>query len=321
MLGSAPLWLWLVFHLLLFVLFALDASLNRSVRRPHPVAPTLTPSVPSSHYLAYWMTTIWAAAALLFSLLVGHVWNPHLAAEYLAAYGIEASLSLDNLFVFLLLFRAFALNQQQQRRVLFWGILGAILLRVVMIAAGLTLVKFFTWINYAFGILLLLAALRLLWKHLHPSHQQPYWIAWLGRALPLSLRPSCDSFFLREEGHWRGTHLLLALLAIEITDLFFAVDSIPAVLAVSHHPFVVYTSNIFAVIGMRSLYFVVAWAMEQFSLLPYGLAAILLFVAAKMLLSRVIEIPISLSLGVLATILALTILLSLRKRRTPDASQ
>ena len=302
MLGSAPLWLWIVFHLLLLALLALDAGIARARQS----------DMPTSHRAAFWMTAVWIISALLFALLIGHALRPQLAAEYLAGYGIEESLSIDNLLVFLLLFRAFNLNPQQQRRALFWGVLGAIVLRAGMIAAGLALVQIFAWIPYAFGILLLLAALRLLRQRTNAQHgSQPRWIALLARHLPLSTDGNSSRFFVRDEGRLRGTHLLFALIVVEITDLLFAVDSIPAVLAVSHHAFVVYTSNIFAVVGLRSLYFVVAGMLEKLHRLHDGLAVLLLFVGAKMLLSHVLKIPIAVSLGVLAAIIALTILLSL----------
>lgn len=302
MLGSAPLWLWIVFHLLLLALLALDAGVARARQS----------DAPASRRSAFWMTAVWIISALLFALLIGHALRPQSAAEYLAGYGIEESLSIDNMFVFLLLFRAFNLNQQQQRRALFWGVLGAIVLRAGMIAAGLALVQIFAWIPYAFGILLLLAALRLMRQRTDTQREsQPRWIAFLARHLPLSTGGNSSRFFVRDEGRLRGTHLLLALIVVEITDLLFAVDSIPAVLAVSHHAFVVYASNIFAVVGLRSLYFVVAGMLEKLHRLHDGLAVLLLFFGAKMLLSHVLKIPIAVSLGVLATIIALTILLSL----------
>ncbi len=302
MLGSAPLWLWIVFHLLLLALLVLDAGVARARQS----------DAPASQRSAFWMTAVWIISALLFALLIGHALRPQLAEEYLAGYGIEESLSIDNLLVFLLLFRAFDLNPQQQRRALFWGVLGAIVLRAGMIAAGLALVQIFAWIPYAFGILLLLAALRLLRQRTNAQQEsQPRWITFLARHLPLSARVDGSRFFVRDKDRLRGTHLLLALIVVEITDLLFAVDSIPAVLAISRHAFVVYASNIFAVVGLRSLYFVVAGMLEKLHRLHDGLAVLLLFVGAKMLLSHVLKIPIAVSLGVLAAIIALTILLSL----------
>jgi tellurite resistance protein TerC len=298
--GVAPLWLWAGFHLLLLALLLLDHGIARRARKRNRKVPAL------------WYTLAWTGSALLFAVLVGHALRAQYAAEYLTAYGIEGSLSVDNMLVFLLVFRSFGLATEQQRRVLFWGVLGAIVLRACMIAAGLAMVHFFVWANYAFGVVLLLAALRLLRQHTGGApRQQPRWADLLARHLPLSANTAEDHFFVREEGHWRGTQLLLVLVTIEITDLFFAVDSIPAVLAISHSPFVVYSSNIFAVMGLRSLYFVIAGLLERLRLLHYGLALVLLFVGAKMLLAHVIQVPIAVSLGVLVTVLALTTLLSL----------
>ena len=303
MLGSAPLWLWIVFHLLLLALLTLDHATTRRAQKRASGNPALV------------LTLIWIGVALLFAVLIGHTLHPRYAAEYLAGYGIEESLSVDNMFVFLIVFRSFDVAIEQQRQVLFWGVLGAIVMRACMIAAGLALVHLFQWINYAFGFILLLAALRLMRKRTDKqSEQQPRWISILAKYLPLSANAAKDRFFVWENGSLRCTSLFLILIVIELTDLFFAVDSIPAVLAVSHHPFVVYSSNIFAVMGLRSLYFVIAGLLERFHLLHYGLAVILLFVSVKMLLSRVVEIPISISLGVLGAVIALTIFLSLLTR-------
>lgn len=309
MLGSAPLWLWVVFHLLILALLGLDHGVTRRAQK-HP-----------ANHADVWLTLIWVTAALLFAVLIGYALRPQFAAEYLAGYGIEESLSIDNMFVFLIVFRSFGVASRQQHRILFWGVLGAIVMRAAMIAAGLTLVHLFAWMNYIFGAILLIAALRLMRKHnAKQPGQQPRWVVFLAKYLPLSANAETDYFFVREHGSLRCTTLFLVLIVIELTDLFFALDSIPAVLAVSHHPFVVYSSNIFAVMGLRSLYFVIAGLLERFHLLHYGLAAILLFVGAKMLLSHVIEIPIAVSLGVLGTVISITVLLSvlIRPRRSEN---
>ena len=303
MVGSAPLWLWILFHLLLLSLLGVDHAVTRAARNR-----------PANHS-AISLTLLWIVAALLFSVLIAHALRPQFAAEYLAGYSIEEALSIDNMFVFLLVFRSFGLGTSQQHKVLFWGVLGAIVMRAGMIAAGLTLVRLFGWINYIFGVILLVAAIRLLLKSQKKQpKQQPRWVMTLARHLPLAKNSAGNHFFVRENGVLRCTHLFLVLVVIELTDLFFAMDSIPAVLAVSHHPFVVYSSNVFAVMGLRSLYFVIAGLLEQFHLLHYGLAVILLFVGAKMLLSHFVTIPIGISLGVLATVIALTIILSLLTR-------
>ncbi len=299
-LGSAPISLWIAFHLLLLALLVLDAAVSRA--RPASTQPPKNAST--------WLTVLWIMAALLFALEIGHALHLHFAAEYLAAYGVEESLSIDNMFVFLLIFRAFGLTLTQQRRVLLWGVLGAVGLRACMIAAGLTLIHLFAWANFFFGIVLVVAAVRLLRKPIKNQEGAPRWTSWVARYLPLSESAGEDQFFIREQGRLRFTHLFLALVVIEVTDIFFAVDSIPAVLAVSHHPFVVYTSNIFAVVGLRSLYFVLATMIDRLHRLHYGLAAILAFMGAKMLLSHIYQISIGVSLGVLGGMMAVTLLLS-----------
>jgi tellurite resistance protein TerC len=205
-----------------------------------------------------------------------------LALEWVAGYTIETSLSIDNLFVFLVIFRGFRVSEQRQHTALLWGIGGAVVLRALFIAAGVTLLQHFEWVTWVFGLLLLYAALRLL----RGGSAQAAIPGWVRRMQ-------------------RGDSLLPVILAVEVTDVLFAVDSIPAVLAVSHNPFVVYTSNIAAILGLRSLYFALASLLDRFRYLHYGLAALLAFVAIKMLGAHWIEIPIALSLAVMGAILGI----------------
>lgn len=299
--GTAPLWLWIVFHLLVFALFAADFFLTRGSLSPREVRRNSS-----------WLTALWIAAALLFTLVVDRALAPRFALEYLTGYGIEQSLSIDNLFVFLLLFRAFGLQPSRQRRVLFYGVLGAMLLRAAMIAAGIRLLQTVAWINYLFGAILLYTAWRLLCQPDNPDRRgAPRWAAWLAAHSPLATGDHGERFLVRERGRWRFTPLLVALLAIEITDLMFATDSVPAVLAISRHPFVVYSSNIFAVLGLRSFYFTLAATLERLHKLHYGLAAILAFVGAKMMLARWLAVPTWISLLVLSAALTLTAIWSL----------
>jgi len=234
------------------------------------------------------------------------------ATQYLAGYAIEESLSIDNLFVFLILFRVFQIEPHRQPRVLFWGVAGAIVLRGAFIAAGLELLTRFEWISYLFAAILLVAAVRLVL----PSSQKPddkktpAWIVWVSRIHPVSLRQ--DKFFVREDNRPMVTVLFLALLAIELTDVVFALDSIPAVLSITRNPFLAYTSNIMAVMGLRSLYFILAHLLKQLTYLHYGLAAVLGFAAFKMLAAHWIDIGPMTSLGVIVALLSVTILLSLR---------
>jgi tellurite resistance protein TerC len=219
-------------------------------------------------------------------IAVAHGRQP--ALEFVAGYTIELSLSIDNLFVFLVLFHGFHVSPQRQHDALLWGILGAIILRGLFIAAGVTLLQHFGWITWIFGIFLLYAALRLL-RGGSAHAAVPSWIARM---------------------HTSGNSLLPVILAVELTDLLFAVDSIPAVLAVSHNPFVVYTSNIAAILGLRSLYFAPAALLDRFRYLHYGLAALLAFVAFKMLAAHWFEIPITLSLAIMGFILGVCAVVS-----------
>jgi tellurite resistance protein TerC len=301
MFGGAPLWLWLVFHALVFGLLIVDWAFTRTARKE----PVLVRR-------ANWMTGVWITAALLFALIVYRGLSQRYALEYLAGYGIEESLSIDNLFVFLVLFQAFGLKLTQQRRVLFFGVVGAIVMRAAMILAGIRLLDTFSWMNYIFGAILLYTAFHLLRKSLQSRPERPlFWMDWLSRHPPMAREKHPYRFFVREEGHLRFTPLFIALLAIETTDLVFATDSIPAVLAVSHHPFIVYSSNIFAVLGLRSLYFALASVLQRLHKLRYGLVAILVFVGGKMMLSNFVTVPIWVSLTVLASAVTVTAVWSL----------
>ena len=308
MFGGAPLWLWLVFHLLVFGLLGVDWAFTRTTREERVLVRR-----------ANWLTGVWITAALLFALVVYHALSQRYALEYLAGYGIEESLSIDNLFVFLVLFQAFGLQLAQRRRVLFFGVLGAIVLRGIMIFAGIQLLKTFFWMNYIFGAILLYTAWHLLRKSLHsrPDHP-PFWMDWLTRHPPMARLPYPQRFLVWEDLHLRFTPLFIALIAIEATDLIFATDSIPAVLAVSHHPFIVYSSNIFAVLGLRSLYFALATVLEQLNKLRYGLVAILVYVGGKMMLSNFLTVPILISLAVLASAVGTTVVWSLLSKRAPQ---
>jgi len=315
-LGGAPVWLWIVFHLLVFTLLGTDFFLTRGSLPPRKITRR-----------SYWLTALWVIAALLFSLLVHRVLRQQYALEYLTGYGIEEALSIDNLFVFLVLFRAFQLAPLQQRRVLFFGVAGAIVLRALMIFAGIRLLNAFVWMNYIFGAILLYTAWRLLRESLEcppgpHTEKPPRAISWLMRKLPMaSLENSRDNdaFLVRVGGRLRFTPLFIALLAIEATDAVFATDSIPAVLAVSHHPFVVYSSNIFAVLGLRSLYFTLAEALERLHKLRYGLVGILAFVGLKMMLARVLHLPIWISLAVVGVAVAVTAVWSALSERPAPA--
>lgn len=307
--GGAPLWLWLLFHLLVLALIAADWALTRSSLGERVITRR-----------ASWLTAVWVLAALLFALLVHFALSQTYALEYLTGYGIEEALSIDNLFIFLMLFRAFGLGPARQRQLLFLGVFGAIVMRGIMIFAGIRLLNAFSWMSYIFGGILLYAAWHLLRKSFKPEAvHPPGWIGWLTRRLPMSSRQHQKRFVVREDGRLRFTPLFIALIAIETTDLVFATDSIPAVLAVSHHLFVVYSSNVFAVLGLRSLYFTLAAALQRLHKLRYGLVFILAFVGIKMMLGNFYTISIWVSLAVLGSAVAITAVWSLLTK--PDTSK
>jgi tellurite resistance protein TerC len=296
----APISYWIGFHLALLILLAAELLYARRQSR----------LVRSPHRTALATTTLWIAAALALAAFIHHSLGPAASVQYLAGYAIEESLSIDNLFVFLLLFRLFQITPDHQPKALFWGVAGAILLRGLFIAGGLTLLAHFTWITYLFAAILFIAAVRLLIPEdkTQPA-TAPRWLTWLTRLHPVS--PRQDRFLVRQNGRPTATLLLLALIAIELCDVVFALDSIPAVLSITRHAFLAYTSNIMAVMGLRSLYFLLIGALTRLRFLHYGLAAILTFAALKMLAARWIEIGPAASLTVILTLLALTLAASL----------
>jgi tellurite resistance protein TerC len=298
--------LWIGFHVGLILLLAVELIYAR--RSSH-----------SQQTKAVVETILWVTAALAFSLVILRQFGSASTIQYLAGYAIEESLSIDNLFVFLLLFKLFRIDTERQPKVLFWGVTGAILMRGAFIAAGLGLLARFHWISYVFAAILLFAAGRLLLPDKKEDEQKtPAWIAWVAKLHPVSLRQ--DRFFVRENGRRMMTMLFLALLAIEISDVVFALDSIPAVLSITRHPFIAYTSNIMAVMGLRSLYFLLAHLLTKIRFLHYGLAAVLAFAAVKMLAAPWIEVGPLVSLGVIVLLLSITIGLSLLAGRQAPAT-
>jgi tellurite resistance protein TerC len=298
-----PVSYWIYFHLAVVALLGLEYLLHLAV--------------PDTHRKAVYATILWVSAALGLAVVFFHIDGSSNATQYLAGYAIEQALSIDNLFVFLLLFKLFRIPGPRQPKVLFWGVAGAIVMRGAFIAGGLGLLARFHWIEYVFGVILLVAAVRLLKPEnpdADPTHT-PSWIKWLTRWQPIS--ENQDHFFVRESTapglppRRMATILFLALVAVEITDVVFALDSIPAVLSITRHPFIAYTSNIMAVMGLRSLYLLLAAMLSKLRFLHLGLAAVLAFAAAKMLLADWIEIGPLVSLAVIAGLLAITITASL----------
>jgi tellurite resistance protein TerC len=306
MLGATPISHWIGFHLFILILLGMELVY---VRRQGPA---------KSHTTAVAATILWVTAALAFALFLFRVMGSESTTQYLAGYAIEESLSIDNLFVFLILFRAFNIKPSHQPKVLFWGVAGAILMRGAFIATGLELITHFEWISYLFAAILLIASIRLVLPSAQRTETTPRWITWLTRVHPVSLRQ--DKFFVREDGRLMISVLFLALLAIELTDVVFALDSIPAVLSITRNPFLAYTSNIMAVMGLRSLYFLLADLLAKLRFLHYGLAAILAFASLKMLSAHLFDIGPITSLAVVLTLLSITVVLSLVFKSTAQAS-
>lgn len=249
---------------------------------------------------ALWWSAGWISLALLFGAGLWWLQGPVIAQQYLAGFLIEKSLSIDNLFVFVVIFSALGIAGKYQHKVLFWGILGAIVFRLAFIFGGIALLEQFHWIIYVFGAFLLFTAFKM-WKTSEADadpRKNPI-VRLAEKYLPIDCSYQGGAFAYRKEGVLVFTSLTLALIAVESADLVFAVDSVPAVLAVSSDPFIVFTSNVFAILGLRSLYFALAGCIERFHYLHYGLAIVLGFVGAKMLLVDVVHIPIPLSIGVI----------------------
>jgi tellurite resistance protein TerC len=292
--------LWVGFTAVVLVVLVLDlAVLHRSAH------------VVRVREAATWVA-VWVTLALGFGAVVFRVRGSQAGLEFFTGYLIELALSVDNVFVFLLILSYFRVDERYRHRVLFWGILGALVMRGGMIGAGAYLISQFKWVTYAFGALLVVTGIRM--ARMEETTIEPAahpLIRFLPRVLPVTTQYHGQRFMIRDGGRWVATPLLLVLLMIETTDLAFAVDSIPAVFAVTRDPFIVYTSNVFAILGLRSLYFLVAGVIERFHQLKRGLAVVLAFVGVKMLLTDVYHIPVSVSLGVVGGILAGSVVLSL----------
>ena len=269
---------------------------------------------------AVWWSVFWIILSVGFGFFVWFRYGGEQGLEYFAGYLLEKSLSVDNLFVFVLLFRSFAIPPRHQHRVLFWGVLGAILLRGTLILAGVALVRRFHWVIAVFGAILVYTAWKILF-HKDEQDAEPAdnaVVRWVARKLPMTSTIEGHHFFVRQGPALLATPLLLALIAAETTDLVFALDSIPAVFAVTDDPFLVFSSNICAVLGLRALYFVVRGALARLRYLKPGLAAILIFVGLKMLLYKWVELPTGTSLMIIAAILAIALLFSWLKPAAAD---
>jgi tellurite resistance protein TerC len=281
--------------------------------------------VVSTKEAAIW-SVVWIALAMVFNAGLYFLWdklsyesaysNSEAALVFFTGYLIEKSLSVDNIFVFVLIFTFFAVPAAYQHRVLFWGIIGALIMRGSLIAVGAALLKEFHWIIYIFGAFLIFTGIRMALhrnEELHPE-QNPL-IGLVRRLMPVTENYEGDKFFIRRAGRLMATPLFLVLLLVESTDLVFAVDSIPAIFAVTEDPFIVYTSNVFAILGLRSLYFLLAGVVNKFHYLKLGLSVVLVFVGIKMVIVDLYKIPVGLSLGVIAAILAISVAASIWRTR------
>ena len=291
---------WIGFHLFIFVMLALDLGVFN--KKAHEIA---------VKEALIW-SALWISITLLFSIFVLFQFGKTKALEFLTGYVIEYSLSVDNIFVFILIFTYFSVKPKYQHKILFWGILGALIMRGIFIIAGVALINRFHWIVLIFGGFLVVTGIKMLFqKEISIDPEKNRIVLIFRKFFPVSNTQYGSKFLIRQDGKLLATPLFLVLLVIESSDLIFAVDSIPAILAISKDTFIVYTSNIFAILGLRSLYFAVSGIMRYFRYLKSGLSIVLTFVGLKMLASYIqIEIPILLSLAVIISILVFSILAS-----------
>ncbi|MGH7493246.1 MAG: TerC family protein [bacterium] len=304
-------YLWVGFNAFVLAMLALDLGVFH--RKAHEVKTKE----------ALWWSAMWIALSLLFNVGIYFYLGTEPALQFLAGYLIEKSLSVDNIFVFLMIFSYFRVPALYQHKVLFWGILGALIMRAIFIASGVALLAKFHWIIYLFGLFLVFTGIRMFKQEDEEIHPEKNPVLRLFRRfMPVTENYVGGKFFVRKNGLY-ATPLVVVLLMIETTDLVFALDSIPAILAISRDPFIVYTSNVFAILGLRALYFAVAGLMRLFHYLNYGLGLILIFIGAKMLLIDFVKIPIGWALGVVAFLLTASILSSvlwpLRDKEVPAA--
>lgn len=296
---------WVIFISVVIIALILDLGVfNRS---PHEI---------KTKEAAIW-TSVWVGCAVLFSGIIylsfqnNWIANPtglaptNAVLKYITGYLIELSLSIDNIFIIALIFSSFAIPKKYQHEVLFYGVLGAIVFRALMIVFGVALINEFSWIVYVFGVFLIITAVKMLYtgnKHSDPKDSKVY--KWISKVYPVTNVIESDKFFIRKNGVKHATPLFVALIIIELTDVFFAIDSIPAILAITADPFIVFSSNILAIMGLRSMFFLIVGMLEKFRYISYSLVIILAFVGIKMLISHSVEIPEWLSLGVIVVSLA-----------------
>ena len=299
--------MWITFAVTATALFVADIKL--SAGRAHEI----------TRKEAMMLCAFWVLVASIFGVFTGYMLGLERMVEFFTAYVIEYSLSMDNMFVFIMIFAYFNVPKKYQPKILTWGILGAVAMRLVLIFAGVGLINTFHWLIYVFGGILILTAIKMLLHNgadMDPG-KNPL-LKLLGKIMPIDKEASGGEFFVKKK-IWHATPLFATLIVIETTDLVFAVDSIPAVLAISREPFIVYTSNVFAVVGLRSLYFLLASVMDLFRFLKYGIAVILFYVGVKMTISGYYKIDPLISLAAVLTMLAVSIILSVLIKPKPEA--
>jgi tellurite resistance protein TerC len=299
---DVPLWFWLAFLAIIVVMLALDLGVFN--RNAHAI---------TIKEAAIW-SAVWVSLSLLFNLWIFIYGGSEPALQFLTGYLVEKSLAVDNIFVFVLIFTAFAVPAVYQHRVLFWGIIGALVLRGIFIATGSVLINTFHWVLYLFGAFLLFTGIRMfMQRDQHEMNVEDNRVLHLlRRFIPVTSEYHGPRFVIKDAGKRVATPLFAVMALVMVTDLVFAVDSIPAIFAITQDPFLVLTSNVFAVLGLRSMYFLLADVVKRFYYLKHGLSAILVFIGIKMLLIDIWKIPIALSLGVIASIFAISIIASLR---------
>jgi len=291
---------WIAFNLFIAIAIALDLRVFH--RRPHKI------KIREAAIASFG----WIAVSVLFGFGVLHFYGGQPALEFFTGYLLEKALSVDNLFLFLVIFRAFAVDDRLQHRLLEWGVVGALVMRGVMIALGAELIEQFSWVMYLLGAFLVYAGLRMLFFNkgeIHPEQSKIFRFA--SRRLRVSREYHGEHFFVRNGGKLFATPLFLVLLVVEITDVTLAVDSIPAVFGITRDPFIVYTSNVLAILGLRALYFLLAGVIDRLRFLDEGLAVVLVFIGGKMVGERWLHIPVSVSLGVVGGVLLISLLASL----------
>jgi tellurite resistance protein TerC len=309
MLMSIQVLLWIIFNLFVVVMLALDLGVFHRTAHVIRVREALA-----------WCA-LWVTLALLFNLGIFLRLGSEPALEFLTGYLLEYSLSVDNIFVFLMIFTYFRVPYLHQHKVLFWGILGALFMRALFILTGITLIQKFHWIIYIMGGFLVLTGIKMaLQKGEEINPERNPVLKLFRRVMPVTEDYEGGRFFVRRSGRLFATPLFIVVLVVETTDVIFAVDSIPAILAITLDPFIVYTSNVFAIMGLRALYFALAGIVQLFHYLPYGLSFILVFVGIKMLLADIYKIPIGMALGTVAAVLVISVIASILFPPKPESA-